>query len=258
MFHWATTRATEVLQKIVPVDFADTIQCDGYTSYRTFLKRHGHPVTLAACWAHARRKFFEAAQTGAHKADALLIVHMIKGLYAVEKKLRESGASPKLRRNQRQLESRPIIERLRARLESWIKCRRHLPSSQMAKAIDYTLTLWADLCVYLEDGRIEIDNNLVENAIRPTAVGKKNWLFIGDANAGERSAIIFTVIEACRSRGIDPFEYLRDVFTRMPTMAAKDYPTLTPEAWQKAQRSKAIDPAPRKPAPVILEAQLAA
>lgn len=258
VFHWATTRATEVLQKIVPVDFADTIQCDGYTSYRTFLKRHGHPVTLAACWAHARRKFFEAAQTGAHKADALLIVHMIKGLYAVEKKLRESGASPKLRRNQRQLESRPIIERLRARLESWVKRRRHLPSSQMAKAIDYTLTLWADLCVYLEDGRIEIDNNLVENAIRPTAVGKKNWLFIGDANAGERSAIIFTLIEACRSRGIDPFEYLRDVFTRMPTMAAKDYPTLTPEAWQKAQRSKAIDPAPRKPAPVILEAQLAA
>jgi transposase len=74
-----------------------------------------------------------------------------------------------------------------------------------------------------------------ENAIRPTAVGKKNWLFIGDAEAGERSAIVFTVIEACRRRGIDPFEYLRDVFTRMPTMAAQDYASLAPEEWAKAR-----------------------
>ena len=76
----------------------------------------------------------------------------------------------------------------------------------------------------------------IENAIRPTAVGKKNWLFIGDAEAGERSAIVFTVIEACRRRGIDPFAYLRDVFTRMPQMAAKDYATLAPAAWDAARR----------------------
>jgi hypothetical protein len=76
----------------------------------------------------------------------------------------------------------------------------------------------------------------IENAIRPTAVGKKNWLFIGDAEAGERSAIVFTVIEACRRRGIDPFAYLRDVFTRMPQMAANDYATLAPAAWDAARR----------------------
>lgn len=126
----------------------------------------------------------------------------------------------------------------------------------MAKAVSYTLTLWADLCVFLEDGRIEIDNNQVENAIRPTAVGKKNWLFIGQAHAGERSAIVFTVIEACRSRGIDPLAYLRDVFTRMPAMAAKDYRTLVPEAWQKARRSNARTAS--KPAPIILDAEQAA
>ena len=261
VFHWATTRATEVLQKIVPGDFTGTIQCDGYKSYRTFLNRHGQPVTLAACWAHARRKFFDAAQTGAHKADALLIVHMMKQLYAVEERLRRTQASPKPRRHARQVESQPVIERIRKRLESWVKRRRHLPSSQMAKAVNYTLTLWADLNVYLEDGRIEIDNNLVENAIRPTAVGKKNppsqklrrtgWLFIGEAHAGERSAIIFTVIEACRSRSIDPFEYLRDVFTRMPTMAAKDYPTLEPAAWQTARRSNTM--AAKHFVPVIIE-----
>jgi hypothetical protein len=106
----------------------------------------------------------------------------------------------------------------------------------MGKAIDYALTVWNGLRVYLEDGRVEIDNNEVENAIRPTAVGKKNWLFIGDAEAGERSAIVFTVIEACRRRGIDPFAYLRDVFTRMPQMTAKDYPSLAPAAWAAARQ----------------------
>lgn len=183
---------------------------------------------------------------------------MMRELYAVEARLRAAKANPKLRRHARQMESRPMIERIRTRLESWVKRRRHLPSSQMAKAVNYTLTLWADLNVYLEDGRIEIDNNLVENAIRPTAIGKKNWLFIGEAHAGERSAIIFTVIEACRSRGIDPFEYLRDVFTRMPTMAAKDYPTLVPEAWQQERRSKSRTRTAHKPAPVVVDAEQAA
>jgi transposase len=93
----------------------------------------------------------------------------------------------------------------------------------MGKAINDTLGVWSALNVFVEDGRVEIDNNPVENAIRPTAVGKKNWLFIGDAEAGERSAIMFTLIEACRRRGINPFEYLRDVFTRMPLMDAKEY-----------------------------------
>ena len=120
---------------------------------------------------------------------------------------------------------------------------RHTPQSAMGKAINYTLTLWPMLQVYLEDGRVEIDNNLVENAIRPTAIGKKNWLFIGEAEAGQRSAIFYTVIEACRSRGIDPFEYLRDVFTRMPAMKASDYAHLLPDAWVK-ERGMKTEPMP--------------
>ena len=104
-------------------------------------------------------------------------------------------------------------------------------------AIDYTLTLWPMLTVYLEDGRVEIDNNPVENAIRPTAIGKKNWLFIGEAEAGQRSAILFTLIEACRTRGIDPQNYLRAVLTRLPTLTNRQIKDVTPEAWTKAQRS---------------------
>ena len=111
----------------------------------------------------------------------------------------------------------------------------HLPQSAMGKAIDYTLTLWPMLSVYLEDGRVEIDNNPVENAIRPTAIGKKNWLFIGEAEAGHRSAILYTIIEACRSRGIDPQTYLREVLTRLPTLTNKQIKDVTPEAWAKAQ-----------------------
>jgi transposase len=89
--------------------------------------------------------------------------------------------------------------------------------------------------VCLKDGRIEIDNNLVENAIRPTALGKKNWLFIGEAAAGHRSAIIYTVIENCRRRCLDPFAYLRDVLTRLPKMTNRQIPEVTPQAWAKAQ-----------------------
>jgi hypothetical protein len=106
----------------------------------------------------------------------------------------------------------------------------------MGKAIDYILGLWPLLGVYLEDGRVEIDNNLVENAIRPTAIGKKNWLFIGEADAGERGAILYTIIENCRRRGIDPYAYLRDVLTRLPTMTNWQIKDVTPAAWAKSQR----------------------
>lgn len=107
----------------------------------------------------------------------------------------------------------------------------------MGQAIDYALGQWSTLEVYLRDGRVEIDNNLVENAIRPTTIGKKNWLFIGEAQAGERSAIIYTVFESCRRRGVDPYAYLRDVLTRLPNMTNRQVPQIIPAAWAKTQRS---------------------
>ena len=129
--------------------------------------------------------------------------------------------------------SRPIYQRLHRLLTRLKSKRRYLPRSRMGLAIDYTLNLWPLLGVYLDDGRIEIDQNLVENAIRPTALGKKNWLFIGEAEAGERSAILYTIVECCRRRGIDPFAYLRDILTRLPTATNWQIKDLTPEAWAK-------------------------
>jgi hypothetical protein len=111
----------------------------------------------------------------------------------------------------------------------------HLPQSGFGKAIAYTLENWTELTCFADDGRIEIDNNLVENAIRQTAIGKKNWLFIGDAETGQRSAIIYTLIECCRRRGIDPQAYLRDLLTRLPAATNKMIPEFTPAKWAKAR-----------------------
>ena len=107
-----------------------------------------------------------------------------------------------------------------------------LPQSPLAKAIRYTLSEWEPLTRYLEDGRLEIDNNLTENAIRPSAVEKKSWLFIGHPEAGWRSAVIYSVIVSCRRRGIEPWEYLRDVLQRLPAMKQSQVPTLLPRFWK--------------------------
>ena len=109
----------------------------------------------------------------------------------------------------------------------------------MGKAVSYTLAQWESLEVYLKEPEIEIDNNLVENAIRPTALGKKNWLFFGDADAGQRSAIIYSIIESCRRHGIEPYTYLRDVLTRLPTMTNRQIKDIVPKAWAEAIRNTA-------------------
>jgi transposase len=232
-FVWMTSRAARCLDHIIPADFKGTVQCDGYSAYPSFANRSEGRITLAACWAHARRKFHEAAESTPQHAGWLLL--QIQHLYRIEKHLREIQAGPRQRQAVRSSQSRMIMDRIHRAITRMKISRRHLPQSAMGKAIDYTLALWPMLLVYLEDGRIEIDNNPVENAIRPTAVGKKNWLFIGEAEAGERSAIFFTLIEACRSRGIDPQTYLREVLTRLPTLTNRQITEVTPEAWAKAQ-----------------------
>jgi transposase len=234
-FTWATSRAARCLDRIIPADFSGTVQCDGYAAYPSFANRSEGRITLAACWAHARRKFHEAAESTPQQAGWMLL--QIQHLYRIEKQLREIKAGPQQRQAVRVSQSRMITERIHRAL-SRIKLKgRQLPQSALGKAIDYTLTMWPMLLVYLEDGRVEIDNNPVENAIRPTAIGKKNWLFIGEAEAGQRSAILFTLIEACRSRGIDPQTYLRDVLTRLPTLTNRQIKDVTPKAWAKAQQN---------------------
>jgi hypothetical protein len=143
-----------------------------------------------------------------------------------------------LREAVRAAQTRPILNRIKRTLEKISHSGRHLPKSCFGQAMAYTLENWNKLTLYATNGRIEIDNNLVENAIRPTAIGKKNWLFIGDADTGQRSAIIYTLIECCRRRGIDPQAYLRDVLTRLPAATNKMIPEFTPAKWAEARSGK--------------------
>ena len=196
--------------------------------------RGAEAIRLAACWAHVRRKFIEAKESAPQHAGWVLL--QIAHLYRIEKELRTAKAGPRQRQARRAAQSRPIASRLYKALGRIKQQRRHLPQSALARAIDYALTLWPMLQVYLEDGRIEIDNNGVENAIRPTAIGKKNWLFIGEAGAGRTSAILYTIVEACRTRGIDPWAYLRDVLTRLPRMTNRQIKEIVPAVWMKTNR----------------------
>jgi transposase len=231
-YHWQTSRGAACLDKVLPVDFRGTLQCDAYSAYARFARDKEH-LQLAGCWAHARRKFYEARERDARQADWVL--HQIMGLYRIERELREHRAGPRLRAAVRAHRSRPLVARLHRALIRWKVARRFLPRSGMGQAIDYALSNWKLLSVYLDDGRIEIDQNLVENAIRPTALGKKNWLFIGDAEAGQRSAILYTIAECCRRRGLDPFAYLRDTLTRLPHATNWQIDSLTPQAWANSR-----------------------
>ena len=233
-YRWETSRAAECLERLVPREFKGVLQSDGYSAYGAFIKtREG--IELAGCWAHVRRKFHEALESRhAGPRPAGWIMRQIQHLYRIESALREKKSGPKLRAAIRSHQSRPIVERIKKALVQFKASRRHLPQSLLGQAIDYALGQWATLEVFLRHGRVEIDNNLVENAIRPTAIGKKNWLFMGEAGAGQRGAIIYTLIETCRKRSIDPYAYLRDVLMRLPTLKNTQIPGLTPEAWAKA------------------------
>ena len=230
-FRWETSRATACLDHVIPRTFTGTLQSDGYAAYRAFVNGRNAVITLAGCWAHVRRKFYEASETAPLLCGWLL--RQQQHLYRIEAELRAQRAGRQLRQAMRASQSRPIITRLEKVLRRLKASGRYLPQSSLGQAIDYALGQWPTLTVYLNDGRVEIDNNLVENAIRPTALGKKNWLFIGDADAGQRSAIIYTVIESCHRRCLDPYAYLRDVLTRLPNLTNRQIPEVLPAAWGK-------------------------
>jgi hypothetical protein len=196
-------------------------------------RERGEELLLIGCWAHARRGFHEAL--GESRAAAWMVGQIGK-LYAVEKHLREQKAGPRLRAAMRAWQSWPILARLRRALE--VVRRRVLPKSLLGQAIDYALGRWEALTRYVDDGRLEIDNNYCENAIRPTAVGK-NFLFIGHPDAGQRSAVLYSVLGSCRRHGINPAEYLHDVFECLPKAKTSEVKSLTPAAWAKARRNGA-------------------
>ncbi|HMO51515.1 MAG TPA: IS66 family transposase [Kiritimatiellia bacterium] len=233
-YHWADGRSHKHLLELLPESFKGVVQCDAHSAYGTMADKRPD-IQLAGCWAHARRKFHEALVLKEQVVRNRWILHQIGLLYMIEKRLRESRAGPALRSAIRCSESRPILKRLKKLL---IKISSELkPKSLTGMAVSYALGQWKLLEVYLDKGVVEIDNNLVENAIRPTALGRKNWLFIGAEGAGWRSAVIYTIIQSCKVHGVEPYAYLKDVLTRLPAMNNHQIPDITPKAWAKAQRA---------------------
>jgi hypothetical protein len=213
---------------MIPDHWHGILQSDGYGAYRSFVRSRGGrtdaPVVLGGCMAHARRKFHEARNQGG--TICLFIIRQMQNLYHIEETLRTARSSPRIRVAVRAECSRPIMARLHRLCAKLQETRRFLPRSEMGQAIAYLLNQWQHLSQYLEDGRMEIDNNLVENAIRPTAIGKKNWLFVGTETAGETTAILYTVIEYARRRGIDPQKWLRRILDELPRMKIQEVPRL--------------------------------
>lgn len=214
--------------------FKGILQVDGYGGYRVLAERGD--VTLAFCWAHVRRRFYELAAAGPAPI-ASEALERIAELYAVEADIR--GRSPDERRALRQEKSRPILDEL----EPWLRTKLGLISqkTKLAEAIRYALSRWDGLTCFLDDGRIEIDSNVVERSIRPIALNRKNALFAGSDAGGEHWAVIASLIETCKLCGVEPHAYLADVITKI----VNDHPNsqindLLPWAYPDAPALKAV------------------
>jgi transposase len=188
--------------------FAGVLQVDGYAGYRALAERG--EVTLAFCWAHVRRRFYELAAAGPAPIASEALTR-IGELYAIEARIR--GRQPEERRAIRTEKSQPVL----AALEPWLRERLTLISqkSKLAEAIRYALSRWEGLTRFVADGRIEIDSNVVERAIRPIALNRKNALFAGSDGGAAHWAVVASLIETCKLTGVEPHAYLTDVITRI-------------------------------------------
>ena len=228
VFDWRLTRghgeATTLLE-----GFAGLLQSDGYAAYDSFAKNN-ETVTRIACWAHVRRKFVEAQKESPQAVG--LVLRLIGSLYTMEQQwdVNEWG-DPAWRSALRKRDFAPVLSLLKRVI---LKLRqRSRPKSALGKACGYLLGQWDALLAQIEHGQVRLDNNLIENAVRPSAIGKKNFLFIGSPDAGKRSAIIYSIIVSCERHGIDPLSYMRDVLGQMAQLGknAKEVDHLLPSNW---------------------------
>jgi transposase len=225
-------------------DYHGYLQADAFNGYDgIYLESQGRIVEVA-CWAHARRKFHECRRLDAARMETALA--WIGKLYAVEKDLRERcqnewnnlAIDDRAERiaAERQERSRPLLSGFHAWLEA--EASKVLPKSDVRGAMDYALNNWAALCVYTNDGQLDIDNNEGENSLRGLCLGRKNWLFLGSDRGGHAAAIHFSLLASCKRHGHDPWAYYRDVLSRLPgmlpTASEEELLALLPHRWKPA------------------------
>ncbi|CAM4213243.1 IS66 family transposase [Roseateles saccharophilus] len=242
-YDFCKDRSGENVRRVLQ-DFKGTTVTDDFSGYHAL---HRGGVTAALCWAHARRKLFEAHRdTGSEIAGQAVV--LIGELYQLEREAR--GLAPPERQRKRQQSSKPVVEALHA----WLVAKRQglVKADATAKAIDYALSNWKTLIRFLDDGNVPIDT--AENSIRPLAVGRRNWLFVGSQQAGERAGNILSLIESAKLNGHDPWAYLKDVFERLPTLKDRDLAQLLPHNWKPPTASASPETPASVPATAIAQA----
>jgi len=208
-------------------DFKGYLQTDGYAGYNELGKRNG--ITPVGCMAHARRYFVEARESDQERADGML--HNIQILYKIESYAHANLFTHERRYRERQQHSAVVMDVIKNWLD--VESMQVLPKSAIGKAIGYMLKQWPRLEVYLTDGKLEIDNNLVENAIRPIALGRKNYLFAGSHNGAEWAAALYTLVSNAKLQDVEPFFYLRDILNRISDHPHKKLDQLLPKNWKE-------------------------
>jgi transposase len=232
LFEYQPGRGREGPQEMLK-DFKGHLQTDGYCAYDFFKDKEG--ITLLHCMAHARRKFFEAKEND--KARAEYALKQIALLYGIERKGKEQYLTEPQIMQLRQNEAVPVLKKLGEWMkEQYIEV---LPKSPIGKALGYSIQRWEELMIYTTDGKLNIDNNPVENSIRPVAIGRKNYLFAGSHEAAQRSAMLYSLLSTCRLHGINPFIWLRDILQRIPSHPINKIEELLPQNWQTDNNSYA-------------------
>lgn len=225
VYDFSISRAGEHARNFLQ-DWKGKLVCDDFGGYKASFELG---VTEIGCMAHAQRKFFELHAT--HKsALSEQALRYIQSLYEFEHEVK--ALEPDLRRRIRQEKAASVMDAL----HTWMTAQRDIVhnGSAISKALDYSLKRWMALSRYLDDGAVPIDNNWCENQIRPWAPGRKNWLFAGSLRSGKRAAALMSLIQSARNNGHDPYAYLKDVLTRLPTQRASEIAELLPHRWQPA------------------------
>ncbi len=206
-------------------EYEGYLQTDGYEGYESTGSLPG--IIHAGCWAHARRKFDEAAKASKKTGSAEEALGQIRKIYRIERELRSQELEPEVFMEKRKELVLPILEDFKEWLDT--KALQVPPSTLLGKAVNYALNEWEKLLRYLDSPYLTPDTNLVENSIRPFVLGRKNWLFSGSPRGAHASATLFSLIETAKATGLEPYRYLRYVFTRLPFVrTASDYRALTP------------------------------
>jgi transposase len=211
--------------------FEGILQTDGYAAYDHI---GGPKIVHAACWAHARRKFFEAAQLNPCDVTATRIVGLIDDLFGIDAQARKQNLDHAARQALRLERAKPLVEVIRGQIEAARDA--SLPSSALGKAANYTLSLWRKLTRFLEYPELELSNNLAENSMRPVALGRKNWIHVGSQQAGPKVAAILSIVESCRRLKIPVREYLAAVLPGLADISIRRLVELTPSAWAARSR----------------------